>query len=368
MTHSDDAQEQGLQSWGRWADDQAGPVPTGLHRAPVERRWLPAVAAAAAVLVAAGAVLLLQRGLAASHNANPTASQLAPGVVPWADLPPGGVLAPAATATLDPSVPLCRAGQLRASYAGVEGGGGNTFSTLAVHLRAGAAPCRLDQLPTSLTGVPAGGVRESVPLQRSPEPASIIPILLSTPVDTGKVDLRWYSRCDTSTQRRRPAWQHVQIGLGSGVLAVQPSKDGGAELALGCLAANGPVLTGRFGGDAVPSPEPPDPLRGLALALHAPPVVRAGTILRYTLTLTNPGRSGVALRPCPNFVQVFDRVKDRHRLNCAAAQPIPAGGSEAFAMELPVPADSTSGQARLAWGSSTGTFTQLITITIRKGP
>ena len=367
MTHPDDAPEQRLQAWGRWAGDQAGQVPPGLRRAPADRRWLPATAAAAAVLVAAGTVLLLQRGPAAMHPVRPIATPAAPGVVPWADLPPGGIPAPAATATLDPSVPLCRAGQLKASFAGAEGGGGNTFSTIAIHLLAGAAPCRLDLSPTSLSGVPAGGVRESVALQRSPEPAHLIPMVLSTPAQAGGVLLRWYARCDTSTQRRRPAWQHVQIGLGSGVLDVQPSTDGGAELALGCLPADGAVQTGRFGGDPVPTPEPPDPLRGLTLALHAPPVVRAGSILRYTLTLTNPGRSEVALRPCPDFVHVFGRVKDRHRLNCAAAQPIPAGGSEVFAIELLVPGDSPSGQARLSWLSSTGAIPQSITIMIRKG-
>ncbi len=366
MTHPDGAPEQRLQAWGRWAGDQAGEVPTGLHRAPAERRWLPATAAAV-VLVAAGAVLLLQRGPATSHNANRTASQAASGVVPWADLPPGGVPAPAATATLDPSVPLCRADHVRVNFAGAEGGGGNTFSTLEVHLLAGATPCRLDQLPTSLTGVPDGGVRESVPLQRSPEPSYIVPILLSTPADTGRVALRWYSRCDTATQRHRPVWQHVQIGMGVGLLDIQPSTDSGAGLALGCLPSNGAVLTSRFGGDPVPSPEPPDPLRGLTVALHAPPVVRAGTILRYTLTLTNPGRSEVVLRPCPDFVHVFDRIKDRHRLNCGAAQPIPAGKSEVFAIELRVPADAPSGQARLSWISRTGTIPAPITITITDG-
>ncbi len=106
MTQPDDAPEQRLQAWGRWAGDRAGQVPPGLRRAPADRRWLLATAAAAAVLVAAGAGLLLERGPAAMHPVKPIARPLPSGVVPWADLPLGGILAPAAAATLDSSVPL----------------------------------------------------------------------------------------------------------------------------------------------------------------------------------------------------------------------------------------------------------------------
>jgi hypothetical protein len=95
----------------------------------------------------------------------------------------------------------------------------------------------------------------------------------------------------------------------------------------------------------------PDPVSTLTVSIAAPASVTAGRDLDYVVTLDNSGSSDVALEPCPNFLQALggNVVKERHRLNCAAAHPVPAGGVETFRMRMHIPADTPPGRIMLRW-------------------
>lgn len=94
----------------------------------------------------------------------------------------------------------------------------------------------------------------------------------------------------------------------------------------------------------------PDPRTGLVASLSVPAAAQAGEVLHYRVTLSNPTASDVPLEPCPDFLQTFGvHVKEPHALNCAAARPVPAGGSETFAMELVVPTAPSSRKTVLTW-------------------
>ena len=128
-----------------------------------------------------------------------------------------------------------------------------------------------------------------------------------------------------------------------------------------------------LGAQPTPNPTPsPAPLHAsLSAALSA----RAGSVLEYTVTLTDVTAEPVVLDPCPYYVESLGgRVvgnttpppgfpsakpwrgepiyagyaKEAYELNCADVQSIPAGGAATFAMRLRVPLDA-AGPETLRW-------------------
>jgi len=90
------------------------------------------------------------------------------------------------------------------------------------------------------------------------------------------------------------------------------------------------------------------PYQNLRITLNAQPTVRAGDVLHYTLTLANPTTSSIPLSPCPGYtVALIAGSSSSYELNCAAAGPIAPGGTETFAMELPIPASAPHGTMSL---------------------
>lgn len=95
-------------------------------------------------------------------------------------------------------------------------------------------------------------------------------------------------------------------------------------------------------------------LSQLTGAISAPDEASRGGLLRYTVTLSNPGASPVSLAACPAYTQsVYADGKSAEstaRLNCAGAGgQIPANGSVSFGMQVEVPAGLAAGSGKLSW-------------------
>lgn len=100
-------------------------------------------------------------------------------------------------------------------------------------------------------------------------------------------------------------------------------------------------------------------------SIEAPSVVRPGTVVPFSVTILNrelphfgmPPPSPtpqpiLTFAPCPTYhveIEGIPGAFQTHRLNCAAARPIPDGGSETFQMEVTVPATAALGPATLLW-------------------
>ena len=90
----------------------------------------------------------------------------------------------------------------------------------------------------------------------------------------------------------------------------------------------------------------------------------------FAVTLTNTGVSTAPLSPCPSYEKgfkgagSFDGIGVGYQLNCAAAAPIPAGGSETFEMEVPVPVSMPVGQDTFTWAIAGSTLVAHIDINI----
>jgi len=95
-------------------------------------------------------------------------------------------------------------------------------------------------------------------------------------------------------------------------------------------------------------------LSQLTGSLSAPDEAARGGLLRYTVTLSNPGATPVSLAACPAYTQsVYADGKSADmtaRLNCAGAGgQIPANGSVSFDMQVQVPAGLAAGNGKLSW-------------------
>jgi hypothetical protein len=120
---------------------------------------------------------------------------------------------------------------------------------------------------------------------------------------------------------------------------------------LGCVGV--PMTVSRV---AAAPYEPEFLSLGLTATMDAPAEAVAGVPFDYVVTLTNTTAQAVRLSPCLNYsqyVKVEATAEDQHALNCSAAGPISAGGSESFRMHLTMPA-AASGTTELVWRLHTG--------------
>jgi len=228
--------------------------------------------------------------------------------------------------------------QLRATDAGREGGGGTTWYGVTL-TNVSSSPCELSGYPTSLSGVRANG--QSVNLH----PAENLTNLGGEasgnigPGESGSVFLGTNNACFGERTIVPGTFAAARFGLpGGGVLTVAAQMIGPYRFE--CGASVSPI--------AVQTPPPtfgPDPLAYLAnltVSLHAPAMVRAGDVLHYTMTLTNPTGGSVVLSPCPSYLERLEWILPRavgaqYQLNCAPAHPLGPGTRETLALELPIP-------------------------------
>jgi hypothetical protein len=106
-----------------------------------------------------------------------------------------------------------------------------------------------------------------------------------------------------------------------------------------------PMSCGVYASHLFPYPVPqtppaqlPDPFAQVSATIQAPPATKDGQPIVYIITLTNPTNTPVSLSVCRGYEQTLDGAKPpsfSYELNCAAARPIPAHGSEPFVIEMP---------------------------------
>jgi len=150
--------------------------------------------------------------------------------------------------------------------------------------------------------------------------------------------------------------------------AVTPDVEIGAQPA----ASKGTVLTSNCTETDVSqigltSAAPaPDPLSPLTVRMQTPASVRAGTTLRFAVTITNPTQAAIKLSPCPSYeVGISSARTLAYELNCSTPVILP-GQTRTFDMQYAVPANTPAGLTKVGWfllnPSRTGTG-DVITIT-----
>lgn len=112
---------------------------------------------------------------------------------------------------------------------------------------------------------------------------------------------------------------------------------------------------------AVVAPDAQDantsPYAGLRVSIGVPPQIAAGSLLSYTVTLTNTGPSPFVFATCPTYSEMLGSVTGQisqaaYTLNCSDGGPIGVGGTRTYAMQIRVP--TGQGLAKIAWFMDNG--------------
>jgi len=226
-------------------------------------------------------------------------------------------------------------------------------------------PCTLSGGPAAVTGVRVTG--GTTTLTRAalgdgfnligPGPANL------RPGQAGWVTLSYGDGCPALTAGGTADYRTLFLVVDGGRVRVEFP----AALNLVCgLAAS------RFGASPPPPPGSRSPLNVLTATIAIPAALTAGSTASYTVTLRNPSRAAVRLRPCPSYTEylgVFTGpgkhlYQERHYyLNCAAIRQIAAHGSVTFAMRIPVP--DQAGQAKFGWQLQDTNVATAVVVTIR---
>jgi hypothetical protein len=265
------------------------------------------------------------------------------GPVPWVNRPaPVYVVPQPALLRYPTTAPLCRASQLRVT--GFTGAAAGSVVQRFTFHNLSPRTCLLRGF-ARISGVSPAGRR----VELHPEPVdgdigagSIIP----ADVPPGRSGQLLMTGSDMCVRMRR--YTDLTFRLPGG-----GSVDSARSLLRPC---SGWQMTGLGLPQRYPSPPPP-PARGagaLRVALVIPAQPRVVSALRYVAVLSNPTRWPIALRPCPRYEELLFApglaVRREFWLNCAGARPIPAGGSERFAMVLPLGRPvPLAGMAKLSW-------------------
>jgi uncharacterized protein DUF4232 len=219
----------------------------------------------------------------------------------------------------------------------------------------GDRPCRLTGRPR-VEIVHDGGPRQVVaPIPTTPAnfPETTYPessLLALRPGEAADVTLTWDNWCDPVVQGRPhvpPSALRIVLSSGRGAV------DADYNAVPPCVDPATPTIVGvsEFQPDLI---RPGRPWSNAVLRASVPgqPLyARRGQLLRFRVVLTNPLATPVRFRSCPAYALqlVPGGTVEAHDLNCAAAHPIGAHRSEAFAMQLRVPADAPIGQNGLFW-------------------
>jgi hypothetical protein len=96
----------------------------------------------------------------------------------------------------------------------------------------------------------------------------------------------------------------------------------------------------------------------LMVSISALPTTAPGSVLTYTVTLTNVDSYGKPTNLaflCPSYVVRLDlpgadtQLETSHALNCAPAGVLAGGASATFEMRLAIPSTATAGTAGIVW-------------------
>jgi hypothetical protein len=319
-------------------------------------------------LAAALAVLALLTGCAQQHSVaatTPVASR-----VPWLPLPPDLTPLPESSPQPGPvpiGTPMCTAPDLEVAVIGSNGAGGHVLTTFAF-ASGGQVACELDGTP-SVALFDASG--RQLPFS---DRAPFFPNQVSGPalVEPGPTPVRgeglkygqagltidWDSQPEPCPQSAPAVVAQARVSTANGVTLVIDLS--GEPAGYACEG----VGVGNFADLPVPgqsSPVAPAPLPTIVAPAHA----KAGSLLRYTVSLLNETKLSLDLRKqCFNYEEeLFADIvlgtpplggKHLYRLNCAAAGALAPATPKAFAMVLDVPADAAVGTYSLVFNIGSG--------------
>lgn len=284
--------------------------------------------------------------------------------VPWVDRPAQAYVAPIPPRPTA-AYPPCTARELL----GRPGRGGPAAGTMFQEVRLtnrSDRSCTLAGGPAAVTGVlVAGG---TTTLARVAEGANLVgpgPANLR-PGQSGWVTLAYADGCQALTSGGKADYRTLFVVLGGGVVRV----DFPAGLNLVCG-----LQVSTFGAPQAAPASARSPLNALTATVAAPAALSAGATARYTVTLSNHSRAPVRLTPCPSYTEYLGvssgpgksaYVTRYYYLNCAAVGRIPAHGSVAFAMRMPVP--GAAGRAKLDWQLQGTDVATAVEVTLSERP
>jgi Domain of unknown function (DUF4232) len=255
--------------------------------------------------------------------------------------------APIPTALPYPTAaPLCGSDQVRATGAAVGAAAGNirerfTFTNTS------HSTCLLRGSPT-ITGIAPGGRRRV--LHPRPSPATFFGLLVPADIPPGhRVYLDLATQDVTCSVTHPLVYRDLAFGL-PGDMTLRSR----ARLRRFC----GGWEMSRFGRPprTTASIRPrPGSLDTLRVSVTLPASARAGTTLRYVVTLINPTLHTVRLA-CPSYTEAIS-TPELHRslsylLNCGTVHAIEPHQRIRYQMQLAIP-DTPPGWAKLAWHLNT---------------
>jgi hypothetical protein len=218
-------------------------------------------------------------------------------IVPWIDRPaPRYTPAPWVTPAPYPtSATPCRAGQLRVTGVQWEAAAG-TEAQRFVFTNVGSTTCLLGGYPR-VTGELSSGAR--VVLRIRHRPSGVFSAVVPADIPSGQhgyLDVGFSDACPVG---RSLLARRVAFALPSGSTVVTRYRM--------WRTCHGRMMSrlGRF----APEPQPPRREPGtpdvLRVRLSVKPIAQfpASSRLHYVVTLINPGRAPVALRPCPSYTE-----------------------------------------------------------------
>ena len=161
------------------------------------------------------------------------------------------------------------------------------------------------------------------------------------------VNIEWWD-C-----KARPA-ERLLITFGDGGGQVSLPFSGPTPISPACDAtttATSYLARGPFDPSGFLWPPPPDVINAL-VTISAPATVHRGSVLLYTVTLTNHDGRAYQLTPCPDYFEFIGGKFARwtYELNCAPVGELAPGASRTFAMQMPVPATVPIGPTEIRWG------------------
>jgi hypothetical protein len=274
-------------------------------------------------------------------------------VVPWIPRQPPQLAERTPTSTPCRGQDLAVHGQIDFESNG-QGGG---IAVIALQNK-GKQECRLAGRP-SVKLVKSGGPKQvNSPIDAPPLifPDTALPpssLLAIQPGEFAGLTVTWSNWCDPQIPgKNRTPPKAVRITLPDGTGHV----DADYNAVPGCLDAKKPSTIGVSPFESA-KVKPAPPWTNVAGAITAsvanqPVHGKRGQMLRFVVVLKNLSRETVRFDRCPSYVQqlVPTGQVEVHELNCAAAKPIAAGKTEAFAIQIRVPKDAPIGGNGLFWG------------------
>lgn len=273
-------------------------------------------------------------------------------MVPWADTVPAALRVRAVT-----PAPPCRAADLRVVGKGFRFDPALSGGTGAATFRnAGRATCRLTGRPlVRLVGAAREPAQRQVPApaQQPVFPAVQPPattLLAIPPGGSAVLGVDWRNWCVPGAGRSpKPVVppRAVRVTLPEG-----GSVDVGYDAVPACDDPSAPstVAVRPFVSAPLAAITPWTDAQLKASIVDSRPAPR-GSTAHFGVRLANVSRATVTFERCPLFVEELAPAAGpaAYQLNCAAATPIPPGGSLTFEMHIQVPTTAPLGNNGLFW-------------------